>query len=133
MRLLTWSETLGRPECPYLRRWAVNFGLFSVRLHRWYGSDDHRAFHDHSWWFVTLVLKGGYTDVSPAGRERMGPGRTRYRPARHRHTVEVDPGGCWTLMLTGRKARRWGFYPRGRFVKANKYFLEHGHHPCPAE
>src|SRR5262245_9881749 len=133
MKFFTWNEPLGRPECPYLRRWALNFGLFSMRVHHWYSSDDHRAFHDHPWWFVTLVLRGGYTDVSPAGRERMTPGKVRFRPAIHRHTTEVDSGGCWSLLLTGRQKRRWGFWVNGKFKKSNKYFLEHGHHPCVGE
>jgi hypothetical protein len=127
---ITWGERLGRPECPYMRRWVLNAHWLSLRLHHWYSSDDHRAFHDHSWWFVTLVLKGRYVDVSPSGREPMRPGAARFRPAPYRHTVEVAPGGCWTLVLTGRRSRRWGFYPDGRFRRANKYFAKYGHHPC---
>ena len=130
MRFLTWRERLGRPECPYMTRWAINFGLFSLRIHHWHSSDDHRYYHDHPWWFVTLVLKGSYTDVSDGGREAMTPGSIRYRPALHRHTVEVADGGCWTVLLTGKVVRRWGFWVNGKFKKTNKYFLEHGHHPC---
>lgn len=33
-------------------------------------------------------------------------------------------------MLTGREVRRWGFWVKWKFKKSNKYFLEHGHHPC---
>lgn len=151
-----WGERLGRDECPYLRRWALVAGLFSVRLHHFYRSDDARAFHDHPWWFVTLVLKGGYTDVSPCPDcggtgmlwgevpqimcltcegsteklDHLGPGSVRFRPALHRHTVRVDGGGVWTCILSGPNLRTWGFYPGGRFKKANKWFLENGHHPC---
>jgi hypothetical protein len=50
--------------------------------------------------------------------------------ALHRHTVEVADGGCWTVLLTGKVVRRWGFWVNGKFKKTNKYFLEHGHHPC---
>jgi hypothetical protein len=127
---LTWGQKLGLPECPYMRRWVLNMGRFSIRIHHWYSSDDHRAWHDHPWWFWTLVLRGGYTDVSPIGRENLWAGRWASRPALHRHTVEVWPGGCWTLVITGRPVRKWGFWPNGKFKKANKYFLEHGHHPC---
>lgn len=132
MKFFTWGEKLGRPECPYLQRWVLNFKVFSVRLHHWYSSDDHRAFHDHPWWFCTLVLRGGYTDVSPVGREVMRPGTLRCREATHRHTVEVNPGGCWTLILTGPVSRVWGFWVRNgaKFMKTNKYFLKYGHHPC---
>jgi hypothetical protein len=40
------------------------------------------------------------------------------------------PGGCWTLLLTGPKVRRWGFWVSKKFKKSNKYFLGHGSHPC---
>jgi hypothetical protein len=144
MRILTWNEKLGKAECPYLHRWALNFGIGSIRLHHWIRSDDKRAPHDHPWWFVTLVLKGSYTDrtfLNPDSTpmwetDKLQTGAIRYRPANHRHIVDVTPGGCWTLMITGKKIRNWGFWvPRKndgvrRFIKSNRYFLEHGHHPC---
>jgi hypothetical protein len=109
----------------------------SLRLHHWLYGDDPRAFHDHGWDFWTLVLWGGYTDVSPEGQERMTPGTLRFRPAEHRHTVDVDRGGCWSLVLTGPHMRPWGFWVtlkdgsgRQAFRKSNRYFLENGHHPC---
>lgn len=129
----TWGERLGVPECPYMRRWVLNLGpLGSIRLHRWHASDDHRAFHDHSWWFVTLVLKGGYTDISPQGRDRLRAGSARFRRAHHRHTVEVDPGGATTLMVTGPWRRKWLFWALdGSWHEGVRaYFRRFGHPPC---
>lgn len=149
MRFLTWRQELGDPECPYLIRWAINFGpLGSIRLHHWLRSDDKRHMHDHPQDFVTLVLSGSYTDVSPCPVckdpaceaktyfDEMKPGMMVRRKAEHIHYVDVAPGGCWTLLYFWPKRRNWGFWvPRKdngvfRFKKANKYFLEHGHHPC---
>lgn len=127
---VTWGQLLGRPECPYARRWIFGFGLGSVRVHHFYRSDDERHFHDHPWWFVTLVLRGGYTDVSPAGEDRLRPGSVRFRPALHRHTVRADPGGVWTVVVTGRPLRVWGFWVGERFKRSRRYFFDHGHHPC---
>lgn len=68
--------------------------------------------------------------------ELMTPGRIRKRSAEHRHTVAVAPGGCWSLVYFFPDRRNWGFWTRRkdtrkfRFRKANKYFLENGHHPC---
>lgn len=104
--------------------------LGSIRLHHWFHSDDARYFHDHPWWFLTLILAGGYTDANPAGNDRMTPGTIRYRPALHSHTVKVDPGGCWSILITGPKTRRWGFWVGKKWTKSNKYFLEHGQHVC---
>lgn len=129
-----------------MERWVLNFGLFSIRLHHWFRSDDKRAPHDHPWGFVTLVLKGEYTDHAYISHDELNRpewsddllhrGSIRYRSAYHAHIVDVKPPGCWTLMLTGRDKREWGFYTARkdngviRFRKRTKYFAEHGHHPC---
>lgn len=65
----------------------------------------------------------------------MKPGSFQFRPALHTHTVNVQKGGCWTILLMGPETRKWGFWVRKRsgkwkWKKSNKYFLEHGHHPC---
>lgn len=59
-----WTDLLGKSDCPYIRRYVLDLGLFSIRLHRWYDDDDQRALHDHPWWFATLILWGSYTDVT---------------------------------------------------------------------
>lgn len=146
---ITWGQRVGEPGCEYLRRWVFNFGpVGSIRVHHWTGSDDDRALHDHPWWFLTFVLKGGYTDVSsttPVALDSMIEDRhvyagivhdhlrapvVRYRPALHAHTVQVDEGGCWTVMLTGPWERDWGFYTREGWVRMRRYFKRYGHHPC---
>ena len=161
---IIWGQELGKPECPYLKRWVINFGKFSIRLHHWIGSDDPRYMHDHAWGFYTFVLKGGYTDVTECpsceglGRslgwrdpdtyeryrgaictrcwgtgqkkEYLKAGSLTYRPALHKHTVQTDPSGAWTILLVGPFKRKWGFYVDGEFVGVRKYFREFGHHPC---
>jgi len=126
------NEKLGLPECPYVIRWRAEFPFGSVRVHHWLSSDDPRAFHDHPWWFLTFVVRGGYTDAGEklSQAEHLRAPCVRFRPALHRHTVFPDPGGCWTLLVTGRPLRKWGFYSGGKFIKANKWFLSYGHHPC---
>lgn len=126
----SWREKVGLPECPYLTRWVLDFGLFAIRLHRWQSSDDSRAFHDHSWWFITLVLWGSYTDVSPAGRDLLRPGSIRFRRAIHQHTVEIHKPGTISLLLTGSVVRRWGFWVKGKLHRRDRYFATMGHHPC---
>lgn len=134
-----WRRNLGHPDCPYVYRWMFGHKrVGSIRLHHWLGRDDDRAPHDHPWSFVTVVLRGGYIDCARVGPalvgDRLRRGSVRYRPALHQHTVVPDTGGCWTLVLTGPVRRNWGFWPeiRGRqkFIKANKWFLSYGHHPC---
>jgi hypothetical protein len=113
-----------------MRRWVIDFGVFALRLHRWQGSDDSRAFHDHAWWFITLLLWGAYTDVSEQGDDTLTPGSIRYRPATHKHTVKILEPGTWTFLITGPVMRRWGFWVKGKLWKRDKYFAVNGHHPC---
>jgi len=163
---IIWGQELGDPECPYLKRWVLNFGKFAIRLHHWMGSDDPRNMHDHAWGFWTFVIKGGYTDVtecpncidgrpkildSPAfkdsyvcgararcwmcdghGRqhERLPRWSLKYREANHKHTVQTDPSGAWTILVNGPHVRKWGFWVDGKFMKVREYFRKFGHHPC---
>jgi|TARA_R110000782_G_scaffold21299_1_gene57305 hypothetical protein len=125
-----WNEPLGVPECPYAYRWVFIFFGYSIRIHNFLRSDDKRYFHDHAWWFLTLVLKGSYTDVSPNGDDVMKQGSIRYRQAKHPHYVKVSEGGCWTILITGKPNRNWGFWVDGKFKRPLKYFHKFGHPPC---
>lgn len=141
---LIWRRPGGLEECPYFRLTKLDFGLFSIRVHEWAGDDDHRAYHDHPNWFLTFVLKGGYTDESPDMRpeviERLGePGKVydvlragaiRYRRADFAHKVINVRPGTVTLLIAGRPSRRWGFWLKGKLIKRDRYFVEHGHHGC---
>lgn len=136
--MIVWGQYLGRPECPYMRRWAIG----PLRLHHWYRSDDKRYMHDHPSWFITLVLKGHYSDWSMYLpdvhiEDALHPGSVRFRKAEHIHYVDVKPPGCWTLLIFGRQTRDWGFWvPRKnndgtlKFIKSNRFFRRFGHHPC---
>ena len=127
---IIWGQRLGKPECPYMRRWALDFKLFSIRLHHWYASDDQRYTHDHPWDFICVILKGGYMDVTEQGEELMNTWWMAKRKAEHKHIVKVLPGGCWSLLLTGRAKRRWGFWVNGKFIEQRRYFFRFGQHPC---
>lgn len=125
-----WKQKLECDTGTYIHRWYIETPWGAVRLHHWLHSDDDRHFHDHPWNFVTLVLSGSYTDVSPNGREKMPTGKIAFRHATHKHTVKVDPGGCWTFIISGPIIRRWGFWIGHKWKKANKYFFENGKHIC---
>ncbi len=136
-KIVAWKEPLGRKEKPYAYRWVLNFGLFALRIHKWICSDDDRAMHDHPYWFFTLVLKGGYDDVTPkkhkfAGRETLRAGSIRFRRAKHIHTVQINKSPTWTLLFTGPPLRKWGFWVDGgkRWQKSSNYFKSRGHHQC---
>ena len=112
-----WRQPGGLDECPYFRRTVLGFRNWSVRVHEWYADDDTRHMHDHPHWFWTIVLRGGYIDVSPAGPDRLGFLSARFRPADYKHAVtEVVPGTI-TLLITGPSRRRRGFITMGNYCR----------------
>lgn len=126
----TFGEKLYCDSEVYLKRWRLETPWFSIRLHHWFHSDDNRNTHDHPWNFYTLILKGSYLDESPSGTQKVSAGHIYYRSAEHAHWVHLNKGRVWTLVLTGPKVRRWGFWIKGKWTKAYKYFYEFGKHPC---
>lgn len=107
---------------PYLGRWILYVGGFTVRLHKFYKGDDQRAPHTHPWAFITFPLCRGYYELVPNTRGDRLYNWVRgwwpsYRPATYQHIVVDPPSPFWTIVVTGRKSNSWGFYPKpNRFV-----------------
>lgn len=126
----TRGEVVGNPECPVMTRTVLALGAFSLRLHRF--APDHEDVHPHShpWWFATVVLSGGYEDVSLDGVDRLGRGAVRLRACRHTHRTRVGPAGCTTIIITGPARHDWGFWVRGRYFPWKLYRRKFPAPPC---
>lgn len=98
----------------YLTRWVVlRLAGRGVWVHRFRGGDA-AALHTHPWPSVSLVLWGGYWEVTPRSRRWHGPGRIVYRPADRLHRIELPAGGeCWTVFAHGRTVGGWWFWCPG--------------------
>lgn len=99
---------------------------FNIYLHQLDAPNWHpKGCHDHPWWFITLLLKGGYlekrktdvkvvqgpvllADLSYTTSKRRYPGQILYRAATFAHDVVTPHGRSWSLILTGKKSRDWG-------------------------
>lgn len=125
-------QIIGGTERPYMLRWYIlpRNPVINVYLHKFMRSDDDRALHDHPWWFVSLMLKGEYEEITADGntvaeRHKLRKaGSLAFRPAEWRHRVQllVDMEAyrphdtplpekpCWTIIVTGRRSRSWGFW-----------------------
>lgn len=107
----------------YLERWHLfpRNRFFNVYLHKFSGSDDDRALHDHPWSSLSFLLKGNlrehfigrryrYTNGALGDSYKIKRFRPVYRKAEHTHRLELrgrEP--AWTLFITGPKVREWGF------------------------
>lgn len=113
---------VGDPSRPYLKRWYIlpRNDWLCIYLHCFCRDDDDRALHDHPWDSVSLVLYGGYREVTVQGEKDWKAGSLIRRTADFAHRIilhrkpDGTPKRCWTLFVTGPRKREWGFWcPQG--------------------
>lgn len=131
MRIGSWKfftkTTIGGKTDPLMMRYVLfRCEAFGIYVHQFLRSDHDRAFHDHPWPFVAIILKGGYwehhdqtTDGKPVLAYRR-PGDVLVRPAEWRHRVQLvhrnplhdhsEVIHSWSLCIAGRRCRPWGFF-----------------------
>lgn len=114
-------------------------GRMNVYLHNAVDSDDARALHDHPWANISIILRGGYIEhvfayppvngqpLPPVIQKRRRAGQIIFRRADLAHRLELYPvpgdmdvripkwtpptvKPCWSIFITGRKSREWGFW-----------------------
>ncbi|MBY0274704.1 hypothetical protein K2Z84_05150 [Candidatus Binatia bacterium] len=118
------------------RYWLFRTRWLACRLHVILRSDDDRALHDHPWDYATVILRGGYTEITPnpfrlwdepwrpiaQRRERIEPGRVLFRRVESLHRLEVPDGStCLTMFFTRPKRRTWGFQTPQGWVSHHDY------------
>lgn len=126
------SFVIGSKDRPYMKRWWIipRNRFFNIYLHNVLRDDDDRALHDHPWPNMSIVLAGGYWEVTPDGRFWRAPGSIRLRSPWARHRLELDrheieagfdtvmnistltrpARPAWSLFVTGPNVRNWGFW-----------------------
>lgn len=147
-RFLTWlfgiEEINGHGRCPtYLYRWTIwqpkwahGFGVY---LHKFVGDDWSLDLHDHPKRFISIGLKGRYTEERPTSppylnriSERLSPRRqfieynapwVRTFGANHVHRISgpSPQHPCWTLVIVLTHVREWGFWHDGYWIPWRSY------------
>ncbi len=102
----------------YLSRWYLipRNRLFNIYLHRYRGSDDDRALHDHPWVSLSYLISGDLYEYDTGGCKHLKSGAWRFRRSTYAHRLEKASkrSDVWTLFLTGPRIRHWGFHcPKG--------------------
>lgn len=130
-------------QTPYIVRWhLLHTKWFRVMIHHILCTDETLCPHDHPWNFISIILKGAYTEHRfeqdfprysfDSALERKGgryhtrtyypAGSILYRPAATAHRLEVAEGKTtWTMVITSSKKRRWGFWSLGRFIPHKEF------------
>jgi hypothetical protein len=122
---IRWKEAMGDEDNPYLYRWTFLFFNYSIRIHHWIRSDDKRFFHDHSWDFISIILKGKYVNVTPKGRYPVKAVSKWQSKALDRHYLEISEGGAWTLLICGKPYHKWGFWKGEKKIRPLRYFYKY--------
>lgn len=125
---------IGGKENPQILRWWIipRNRFFNVYLHNRLRDDDHRALHDHPWFNISIILKGGYSEIVPVcsslypddyriiHKDRK-PGNIIFRRASSAHMLQLNRNGSyngvwhriipsWSIIITGPRVREWGFW-----------------------
>lgn len=108
-------------DAEYLYRWYLTprgpHG--NVYLHLQVADDPERPLHDHPWDNQSVILAGGYDEVTcvnpPYGRveiRKVRAGDTIHRKAEWSHRLILPKGFPYTMTLftTGATRRDWGFW-----------------------
>lgn len=132
----------GNLENPYMNRWHIipRNRWFNIYLHEILQPDDERALHDHPWWNLSIVLRGGYLehlkarpgDIHQEYAIWRSPGSLVLRRASTAHRLSLarrwdhSKGKyswlpCWSLFITGPVIRIWGFHCPQGWVEYSKF------------
>lgn len=112
-------QIIGGADDPYMLRWYVipRNPLLNIYVHRFVRSDDDRALHDHPWWFVSLILRGQYDEVTERSVTRRRAGTVAFRPAEWRHRVRLlSESLCQSCRGSG---VGYGQVPDGRWMETD--------------
>ena len=127
----------------YMTRYIViGCKLFCIYIHKFAGDDWTRAPHSHPRRFISLILRGDYTEISyPNPFVRWDAVYTKYQVGDVNyigldtvHRIVKVRVPTWTLCLGGRVVTDWGFYdiqPASRpqddyitFIPSKKWIAE---------
>jgi hypothetical protein len=112
-----WYDIVLDDELYLSRLNIIKTPWFSIKLHWIHRPDPDRDLHDHPWWFVSLVLSGGYEEYESKDPTSQ-PGKLKninwfnYKNKTTAHRISKIKPNTITLILAGRKDREkdWGFY-----------------------
>ena len=96
---------------PYMLRWFLTprGDEGGIYLHRFLHDDEDRAFHDHPWDSISLMLSGEIRELRPEHEPALFlPGDVIVRKAPYPHRLQVVVPG-FTLFIMGPRIREWGF------------------------
>lgn len=114
------------------RRTLMHIGRLHVRLHRISSADATPFLHSHPFSYVSIILRGGYTEQTQRGTARHGRGSILWRSSETQHRLASVDEQTLTLFITWQRHDNawslmrcpapvhcpdWIDYPRGVYVR----------------
>ena len=73
--------------------------------------------HNHPWFNISIILKGGYWEKTEKGVKWYGPGSIIFRSAKKYHSIWIKDGiDAWTLFIHGPLTKKFDFIKDGEPV-----------------
>lgn len=113
----------------YLYRWSLwlPFGL-SLKIHRIVRADNDRCEHDHPWWFIRLILYGGYEEKVKGKKYQRRPWRPWFfwrvypcLPSFQHRITKLYKKENWSLVLCGKNKGTWGFMTKMGWIEWEEF------------
>jgi hypothetical protein len=122
--------------------WFLQQFDIAIRVHEIKRGDSDRALHNHPWPYITLILKGGYIEVTEIRsknnqficyqKQEYVSGDILFRSSSFRHRLELfnlnpyvyPQETTTTLFITFRKNNEWGFYETPDYFIHHKNYLK---------
>ena len=119
------SEMKSKAGGLHFRRWLL-FSLpwFDVCIHQILRHDEDKHEHNHPWWFIGMILKGGYVETRNGKAIKRGwlsIGKMR-RDQYHQVIRLLHNTSTWTLVVRSRfRDENWGYDVDGKHVVHTDY------------
>lgn len=105
-----------------VRLHLVKTPWFAVCLH-WFNKPDPEPFdHDHPVSFLSIILRGGYTERRNGVLKRRRLVNFIRASSADQHTIVELHGRPLTLCLMGPKTREWGFHRPSGWIGWKPYY-----------
>lgn len=107
------------------RRTLVRIGRLHIRLHRIRSADATPFLHSHPFAYLSIILRGGYTEQTEGGFREYGRGAALWRPSALHHRLESVLPDTLTLFCTWeRRDRSWSL-KRPAMISLTVPWIEH--------
>ena len=104
---------------PYLIRWHIKLPLGrAIYLHKLCMSDPDRDLHDHPWNFISILVRGTYREITPAGERQVRLFNVHKATDPHRVKLEKP---VYTILLRGKRRREFGFHTEEGWMHWREY------------